>query len=224
MSINKINSSIIEFWYQQDVSKRMPLIYSDEMKQNALLFVGMNPSFSIKGYSSILRGTPYEQIHDLESYFSFENYRTEKLPAFSEIHKISKEKYQYFNKFKELSKYLDCEWEHIDLLYMRDTNQKSVEKLFVEKKSFINHQIQITLTLIKYLTPRIIVVENAFVSKILKTELDLKWNNEIGTYLSNDRIPVFLSGMLTGGRALDLGSFERLKWHLKFVLNKHLLH
>ena len=221
LGICEINNEIISLWRIQEVSKRVPLIYSNELKHNALLFVGMNPSFSVKSYKSILRGTPYDQILDLESYFSFENYTTDKLSTFSEIHKISKEKYQYFNKFKVLSKNIDCEWEHIDLLYMRDTKQKDVEKLFVEKKSFINDQIKITTKLINYLTPRIIVVENAFASKILKSELDLKWNSEIGTYLLNDSIPVFLSGMLTGIRALDLGSFERLKWHLKFVLNKY---
>ena len=221
MLINDINNSVIKCWYNQDVSTKVPLIYSEELKQNSLLFVGMNPSFSVKAYKSILRGTPYEQVHDLESYFSFENYTPEKQAAFSEIHKITKEKYHYFKKFKDLSNHIDCEWEHIDLLYMRDTNQKVVEKLFKRENLFIRQQLKITIDIINYLTPRIIVVENAFASKILKNELDLKWNNEIGTYLLNDSIPVFLSGMLTGGRALDLGSFERLKWHIKFILNQN---
>lgn len=220
MNISEINRKIIEFWKSQDVSKRVPLIYSDELVQNALLFIGMNPSFSVKGYKSILRGTPYAHIQDLEEYFLFKNYTEDKLKAFSDIYKISKDTYQYFNKFRELSRDLKCEWEHIDLLYMRDTNQKIVEKLFVKNEPFINYQIDLTIHLIKKLTPKIIIIENAFVSKILKSKLELVWHEEIGTYLFNNNIPVFLSGMLTGGRALDLGSLERLKWHLSFVLKQ----
>ena len=50
----------------------------------------------------------------------------------------------------------------------------------------------------------------------------LEFDDTIGTYriINNpdfkDTI-VFFSGMLTGQRALDNGSFERLKWHLNKV-------
>jgi hypothetical protein len=47
----------------------------------------------------------------------------------------------------------------------------------------------------------------------------MELDDNIGTYRFNENTPVFLSGMLTGRHALDLGSYERLKWHLKFVNN-----
>jgi len=33
-------------------------------------------------------------------------------------------------------------------------------------------------------------------------------------------VPIFFTSMLTGQRALDNGSFERLIWHINFVLGK----
>ena len=51
---------------------------------------------------------------------------------------------------------------------------------------------------------------------------EFEFDDTIGTYriINNpdfkDTI-VFFSGMLTGQRALDNGSFERLKWHLNKV-------
>ena len=49
-----------------------------------------------------------------------------------------------------------------------------------------------------------------------------KWKKEIGTYvltMKNVNCPVFLSGMISGQRALDIFSKERLIWHMKKVLH-----
>ena len=45
-------------------------------------------------------------------------------------------------------------------------------------------------------------------------DFDEDFNNEIGTYkikIGEKETPIFFSGMLSGQRALDLGSLERLK-------------
>ena len=62
--------------------------------------------------------------------------------------------------------------------------------------------------------------EYAFCSKQMKLKLNdkLKWNSKIDTYLFNKSIPMFFSGMLSGQRALDIGSYERLIWHIKFAV------
>ncbi len=75
--------------------------------------------------------------------------------------------------------------------------------------------------------PKIIVVDNTlartFLGKDKVGEVDIwldyefKFDEEIGTYLWNN-IPVFFTSMLTGQRALDNGSFERLKWQVKRAL------
>ncbi|MEK7256563.1 MAG: hypothetical protein AAB316_17540, partial [Bacteroidota bacterium] len=50
-------------------------------------------------------------------------------------------------------------------------------------------------------------------------DLDFQMDKTIGTPRWED-IPVFFTSMLAGQRALDKGSFERLKWHLKWVKDK----
>lgn len=43
----------------------------------------------------------------------------------------------------------------------------------------------------------------------------------IGTYrieIDGFKTPIIFSGMLSGQRALDLGSLERLKWQIKFII------
>jgi len=56
-------------------------------------------------------------------------------------------------------------------------------------------------------------------------DFGFEFDDEIGTYriIKNDKLkhtPVFFTSMLTGQRALDLGSYERLIWHILFVLKK----
>ena len=48
---------------------------------------------------------------------------------------------------------------------------------------------------------------------------DFVFNDDIGTYLWNNT-PVFFSSMLSGQRALDIGSMERLKWQVKRALQE----
>ena len=54
---------------------------------------------------------------------------------------------------------------------------------------------------------------------------DFVFDEKLGTHkiVNNsdlDNTPVFFTSMLTGQRALDKGSFERLNWHINFVLNQ----
>ena len=55
--------------------------------------------------------------------------------------------------------------------------------------------------------------------------IEFTFDNNLGTYRIvnhpnlNDT-PIFFTSMLTGQRALDLGSYERLVWHIGFVLDE----
>lgn len=68
---------------------------------------------------------------------------------------------------------------------------------------------------------------NAFQKKeiVSRVFFDNFFNKNNGAYELNfkgnqhKKTKVFFSGMLSGQRALDLGSFERLKWHMKAALN-----
>jgi len=227
IEIGWIHDKVIELWREyrnHAITERVPMFYPENLKKGALLFIGLNPSFSVDALRKILRDTEYQKILDgLDDYFSFENFKNEKIVIFQRIAEISREKQKYFSKFKGLAKTIGCEWEHIDLLFIRHINQKEVEKLFKPNGGyikFVSEQIKLTVKLIYSLAPKIVVIENAFVSKIVKNKLRLEWDDGIGTYRLDKTIPVFLAGMLTGQRAMDLGSYERLKWHIRFVAKK----
>jgi hypothetical protein len=214
--MDSVNQKIIKLWKDHRLHNRAPLLYP-ELKKDSLLFVGLNPSFSEQGLKRMLKEELGFSVisENLDSFFDFENFDDSKIEIFQQINKISKEKYAYFKKFREISSKTHLDWEHIDLFYVRETNQKAIEREI--NSSFYQNQINITLELIEFLNPKMIVIENAFASKILKEKLNLTWNDKIGTYSSQKKVPVFLSGMLTGQRALDIGSFDRLVWHLKLV-------
>jgi hypothetical protein len=102
---------------------------------------------------------------------------------------------------------------------------------------FIYKQLEISKQVIELARPKIIVVNNSLARKYLGLDKNIDrneniWMNftfdfdpNIGTYLISEGVlkntPVFFTSMLTGQRALDRGSYERLMWHINFVLEKN---
>lgn len=87
---------------------------------------------------------------------------------------------------------------------------------------FAEEQLKLSLKLIADTEPVIIVVINAEASRILRDKWEgcLSFDDKLGTYLiqlDERRVPVFFSSMISGQRALDKGSFDRLMWHMKMV-------
>jgi hypothetical protein len=189
------------------------------IKKNAILFIGINPSFSNKRNEDISN-------NEIEFY-----------PCISDEEK----KIYYFERFKDIASFSNnVEWTHLDLFFLRETNQKVIEQLSYDNIDFLQAQIDISFEIIKRASPRIIVVANSFASEFfgkkkqkhlpcfekiwMGYDFDFKndFDNELGTYkikIEKKDTPIFFSGMLSGQRALDLGSYERLKWHIKRVLD-----
>lgn len=183
--------------------------------ENAILFLGINPSFD------------------------------EKKPLGTNFYEINEENpgHSYFKKFKELAHKLDgVKWTHLDLLFFRETNQKAVDKFIYNNPKglqFIYDQIMISKKLVEKSKPKIIVASNTKVRQLMgfdkKVEnnediwmgYDFEFDNKIGTHRIKTSgelydTPIFFTSMLSGQRALDIGSFQRLEWHIKFVLNNTL--
>ena len=112
------------------------------------------------------------------------------------------------------------------------------------KKDIIKDCVSIFLGLVEYLRPKVIVIVNGFISKkimehtgsyyvdgyrnpIITTQTE---NEDFSLYFSHapndchrilkirNEYPLLLSSMVTGKRALDLGSRERLIWHIGQIL------
>lgn len=167
----------------------------DDIRTNALLFVGINPS-----------------MYGLAGRIFYQN-------SHGEVHK-------YFKKFIDISQDSGIPWSHIDLLFLRETDQKIVKNLFHDSigREFFGKQLMLSKEIIEMAKPRIIIINNALARDIFQFETI--FDEQIGTHrIINNTIlkdtPVFFTSMLTGQRALDLGSYERLKWHIKMILKNY---
>ena len=122
------------------------------------------------------------------------------------------------------------EWSHLDLLYIRQTDQKKVKALFNDdiSKEFLEKQLVISKKIIENSKPKVIVVSNAYARELFRynCNFDTPFDESIGTHrIINNKLlegtPVFYTSMLTGQRALDNGSYKRLVWHLnQVIINK----
>lgn len=180
----------------------------DPIKDNSVLFIGLNPSFN-KGAENGNLKYSNTNASILHSYFK-------------KIDSIG---------IKNIA--------HHDLLYFRETNAKKIGDILKTEigVSFIWEQLQLSKKIIEEAKPQIIIVANTtarlFFGKNKNTEkninkwldYDFEFDNKIGTHRIKTKgklfnTPVFFTSMLSGQRAMDNGSFERLQWHINFVLNK----
>ncbi len=171
---------------------------------SSILFIGINPSFS-------------EKKTKVQESFFYSNHQQE------EVH-------QYFRKFQDIAAKTNIEWSHIDLLYIRQTDQKIVKSIFKDSigNEFMQRQLKISKAIIEKSKPKVIVVSNAYARDLFLEECKLQtcFDDKIGTHrivnnIHLDNTPIFFTSMLTGQRALDNGSYDRLVWHINFVLNNN---
>jgi len=181
----------------------------ESILNHSILFIGINPSFNLERSSKNLK-------------------------TFVSIKQESNEYQKYYKPFETIAKELDSPWSHLDVLYFRETSQKYIDTLLktCEGREFINYQLVITKEILENCLPKCIVVCNAKAREFLgKNTTKQKWMNynfkfddHLGTYRIDNAesnlnsTPVFFSSMLSGARALDIGSKERLVWQIKRVL------
>ena len=88
---------------------------------------------------------------------------------------------------------------------------------------FALDQISIFKDALTAVNPKCIVVTNASGSEIIREQFDvnLQWDNKRGFHwfkYGDAKIPIFFTSMLSGQRALDRWSYERLIWHIEQAL------
>lgn len=180
-------------------------IIPDEVSTDSILFLGINPSYSDNNDNQIANQKP--------------------IP--------------YFNRFIEISGTISIPWTHTDLLFFRETTQNYIHFILKSEmgRRFIFEQLKISKQIIILSKPKVIVVSNTkarefmgFDKNLERTrgvwmDFDFEFDENLGTHkVVNDsqleNVPVFFTSMLSGQRALDNGSYQRLIWHIKYVLNK----
>lgn len=226
MRNEQINSKIVTLWnkyFQNDAEVYAPMFY-DEFKKGGLLFVGMNPSFSERGFKTILKGTEYENV-DPTSFFKWQNISS-KPELIGDCIKVENHAYENYKLFfarpAEIAKEVGLDWQHIDLFLYKETSQADFKRRVMDGDSlneFALEQIALFEEVLLMIEPKCIIVANAFASQLLRDHIknELQWDTERGFHWfvrGGKKIPMFFSSMLSGQRALDRWSYERLKWQV----------
>lgn len=179
----------------------------EDINLGAILFTGLNPSYR-KG------SKPGSFFYD------FEKAKND----------------QYFKKFWTISEACGLPCAHLDLLGVRETSQKEIGKLAKNHTDFVWENLNLSKKILESIKPEIIVVTDTQARMFLGKERNGDKNSwlgyefgemqEDGTFRITNKdsnltgVPWFFTGMLSGQRALDKGSFERLQWHIHMIASK----
>lgn len=208
----KFGIQITKIWNNEkfkDFKIDRGFVIQDNILKNSIMFVGINPSFSEK------KSETHAEFCNIES---------------------EGKGHPYFSKFKEISSHVKHHWTHFDLLYFRETNQKYINELLRKPDGikFISLQLEISKKVICEAKPKILIVSNATArdfmgfggkkTKKVCMDFEFEFDEKLGTHkiVNHPELKdtlVFFTSMLTGQRALDNGSFARLKWHIHYILN-----
>lgn len=227
-----INKKILTVWRKHFGTRTdvyAPSFY-DDFKRGGILFIGMNPSFTIQGTRRIVRGTKFEEMAE-ESFWRWDPmlWDATHIDASIEINRLFYTGYAFFRRMHEIAKACNTDFQHIDLFVYRQTQQNEFLPLVRDKKGTLNElgrdQLNIFLEALKQIRPATIVVSNAGSCAIIKEHFKdkLSWDERRGFHwiaLDGNRVPIFFSSMLNGQRALDTGSYERLRWHVAQAADK----
>jgi len=206
------------------IPKLWPLQYHP-MQPGKLLFVGLNPSHNQRDNNllSIQVGQGTDPLSDDHALVVARRDEESMGLHGGRLH-------PYFRQFARFDP--TGTWNHIDLFAIRHTNQsEAVAALRLDEDTgfsspFVREQIELAFSLIAELRPPTVIVVNAFGSTIVKRYLkkqnpNFAMDDVTGIYwskINGRRVPFFFSGMLTGQRAIDNHSLERLIWHVRRAL------
>jgi len=239
MSIERVNSDLRRLWHThatQHPPLWMPLQYG-AIAPGGLIFVGCNPSFSHQGWSQVLaahrRASPAQGPHarlDPAEVFAWSTRHQFNLENALALEAMAHAHLGYFRWHREVARVCERPWTNIDLFAWRETTQSALLPLVLRRPfkelqltEFGEAQITVFNQLMALAQPTAVIVCNAFASSLYWTHRRVEFDPSVGHYWDETegrRVPLFLSGMLTGGRALDVFSRQRLLWQVAMSLGK----
>jgi hypothetical protein len=214
--ISGINQDIIALWQEHygnnSTGSLWPLIYPIP-QTDGLAVIGCNPS-EAEG-----EGGPVEDFQktiDKAAYMRFLMRHEAEMQVSYAL---------YFKVLRKISNTLSLKFQHLDLFLVRDKDQSKMKSRILihglKLNEFGKAQFGIAMRILRVSRPRIILVANKFASDLCMEEWRLEPMDSNGIYwkkIDDKKIPVFFSGMLSGQRALDTFSRERLIWHMRKAL------
>ncbi len=194
-----------------DIPRRWPMQYPS-LHSDRLLFVGFNPSFSVRALRTGDDATLIA-VGDLDDGDQVQQ------RIVAEAHwRRPDSLYPYFVPFAEFG----LPWEHIDVFAVRERDQDKARKALGLHEDhpwspFAERQFEVFESLLASLRPTGVVVVSALGSTLLSERWSqsgrLRPAEHAGRALLRDgarEIPVFFASMLSGQRAMDRFSRARL--------------
>lgn len=210
----------------------MPLLLGDYQVGADLLIVGMNPSFSEDPVEGILRKSGVPES-DVSSFFAWDptldmEAMQDRVAKLGQFEAVARAEYKrYFGPLDDFARNIGAAPPaHIDMFLMRHTSQKDFQnaygKTFDELKlvPFALKQFELFSFTLKAMLPKVVVIANAAASDVAVKGLPLTHWKDGRSYRWNELpdVPFFLSGMLSGQRALDRYSRNRLALDVKAAM------
>ena len=223
-TIEQINGDLKRIWEEHipaGSNAYSPMQYR-KPKRGALVFVGLNPSFSPTGWRSLLKHSDTPDL-DPHSFFSWPSPQNFDVELVHRLEAEAEDRYSFFAPHRKLAGELKCDWVHLDLFAYRVTEQAKLKARVLASANDIAlnefgiAQFKVFSDLLALSEPSAVVVINALASQIYASQRKPAFEMDTGYYLDSTNghaFPVFFSGMLTGARALDRFSRERLYWHV----------
>ena len=214
MNATELNDSLNDIWQATECTY-IPHYFRKptENQFEGLLTVGGNPSFAEQNIKNFVVSTNNTGDWRLE-HFKWETKPSDAIDLSNAEEDYSLVNHStYFGAFEELRKELNAPpWLHTDLFRCRGTSQKEMYKFLNQNPKFKKAQISLFGKYLTSVRPKLILVANAAASRIILNHLDMERLDSPSLYetkIEGQRVPVILSGMISGGR-MDIYSKERL--------------
>ncbi|WP_416878609.1 hypothetical protein [Litorimonas sp.] len=217
----KLNDKLDRIW--EDLTKYsenlLTPLYFEDVKKRDIVFVGMNPSFNEGAIRKWFQSNEWsEEPRDYYQWRNRDAYSVER-ETFTRQHFLKN--YPFFKQHHDLVQKLGSpSWCHLDLFPYRETKQKNLVELYETQPKFKNECLGVFDEALRASDPKMIIIWNAKASKIFFKKYSKNFDEKIGTFRlhSNSlKCPVFACSVVTGRRALDVFSRERMFWHVKKV-------
>lgn len=235
-SVKLVNDALLRLWTEQPTPPALVPLFYGELKAEGFVSVGLNPAFSAH------QSPGWNHIEDEKlglkhvwknprSFFAWSDpVDLSKKQDMVRCEQLAHEKHPFYQPIRDLHKELppSLPWQHLDIFFQRCTQQKSLaasyqndaardEKGPLFLNDFARAQFDLFERLLKLSRPKIVVVVNAWASRIYKAKRKPPYDALVGCHIDKiggRDVPVLFSGHL---KYQDPFTKERLKWHVRHV-------
>ena len=214
------NKRVLAIWDECDLDHPyLPKVLSGCFDIDApVCYVGMNPSYVEREISKMMDRPEFGGFTPHTLHHNSLSDRDRRVNLLKLLEGIAINEYPYFKTIKDFNESLELGFQSIsflDLFLVRKTSQCDVQELIKRFDKFKSLQINLFLESIERINTKFVCVLNAGASKHLcdhlnkeQTALTFKYKGKV----------LFFAGMLSGSRAMDRFSRERLRLNMREVI------